>query len=145
MWETLTYTSGLDIYFFGLEINNSKNTLYMASLDVGGFCSGIKKSNYLPKDVSHTTTITQRMQIPKKTQILFDFPVLHSKAFLLQVVIFSHNNAKKNPGSRNGGSRSGGRELIKKGIKCFTYQRKKEHHLKLLNIARIEETCIHFA
>ena len=37
----------------------------MASLDVGGFCSGIKKSNYLPKDFSHTTTITQRMQIPK--------------------------------------------------------------------------------
>ena len=117
----------------------------MASLDVGGFCSGFKKSNYLPKDVSHTTTITQRMQIPKKTQILFDFPVLHSKAILLQVVIFFHNNAKKNPGSRNGGSRSGGRELIKKGIKCFTYQRKKEHHLKLLNIARIEETCILFA
>ena len=95
MWEKLTYTSGLDIYFFGLEINNSKNTLYMASLDVGGFCFGIKKSNYLPKDFSHTTTITQRMQIPKKTQILFDFPVLHSKAILLQVVIFFHNNAKK--------------------------------------------------
>ena len=35
------------------------------------------------------------MQIPKKTQILFNFPVLHSKAILLQVVIFFHNNAKK--------------------------------------------------
>ena len=86
----------LDIYiYFGLEIKNSKNALYMASLDVGDFCSGIKKSNYLPKDVSHTTTITQRMQIPKKTQILFDFPVLHSNAISLQGVIFFHNNAKK--------------------------------------------------
>ena len=94
--------------------------------------------------------VTQRLsrnvcKYQKKPQILFDFPVLHSKAIVLQVVIFFHNNAKKNPGSRNGGSRSGGRELIKKGIKCFTYQRKKEHHLKLLNIARIEETCIQFA
>ena len=119
----------------------------MASLDVGGFCSGIKKSNYLPRDFSHTTTIRHRMQIPKKPKILFDFPVLHSKAILLQVVIFFRNNAKK-PWFKEwgyGGSRSGGRELIKKGIKCFTYQRKKEHHLKLLNIARIEETCIHLA
>ena len=133
MWEKLTYTSGLDIYFFGLEINNSKNTLYMASLDVGGFCSGIEKSNYLPKDVSHTTTITQRMQIPKKTQILFDFPVLHSKVILLQVVIFFHNNAKK-PWFKEWRIAFGRRrifntltrQLIKKGIKCFKYQGEKE-------------------
>ena len=47
----------------------------MASLDaVGGFCSGIKKSNYLPEDFSNTTTITQRMQMPKNPKFLFDFP-----------------------------------------------------------------------
>ena len=100
----------LDIYIFCLEINNSKNTLYMASLDVGGFCFGIKKSNYLPKDFSHTTTITQRMQIPKKNPNSLRFPLLHSKAILLQVVIVFHKNAK-NLGSRNGGSPSAGREF----------------------------------
>ena len=79
----------LDIYIFCLEINNSKNTLYMASLDVGGFCFGIKKSNYLPKDFSHTTTITQRMQIPKKPQILFDFPYYTVKQFYYKLSLFS--------------------------------------------------------
>ena len=95
MWEKLTYTSGLDIYFFGLEINNSKNTLYMASLDVGGFCSGIKKSNYLPKDVSHTTTITQRMQIPKKPKLSSISPYYTVKQFYYKLSFFSTTMLKK--------------------------------------------------
>ena len=116
----------------------------MASLDaVGGFCSGIKKSNYLPEDFSNTTTITQRIQIPKNPKFLFDLPYytvnsrllrrLHSKAILLQVVIVFHNNAKK-PWFKEWRIAFGRRrifntltrQLIKKSIKCFKYQEEKE-------------------
>ena len=83
----------------------------MASLDaVGGFCSGIKKSNYLPEDFSNTTTITQRMQIPKNPKFLFDFPYYTVKQFYYNLSLFS-TTMLKNLGSRNGGSRSAGGEF----------------------------------
>ena len=116
----------------------------MASLDVGGFCSWIKKSNYLPRDFSHTTTIRHRMQIPKKPKILFVFPVLHSKAILLQVVIFFHNNAKK-PWFKEWRIAFRRKRINQKRHQMFQISGEKKHHLKLLNIARIEETCIHLA
>ena len=93
--------------------------------------------------------VTQRLsgivcKYQKNPKFSLISPYYTVKQFYYKLSFFS-TTMLKNPGSRNGGPRSGGRELIKKGIKCFTYQRKKEHHLKLLNIARIEETCIHFA
>ena len=106
----------------------------MASLDVGGFCSGIKKSNYLPKDFSHSHNDYHATYAnTKKPQNSLRFLLLHSKAILLQVVIVFHNNAKK-PWFKEWRIAFGrkrifntlARQLIKKGINCFTYQGKKE-------------------
>lgn len=66
----------------------------MVSLDVGGFCFGIKKSNYLAIVFSHTTTITQRMQIPKPQNSL-RFPLVHSKAIYYKLSLFYTTMLKK--------------------------------------------------
>lgn len=104
----------------------------MVSLDVGGFCFGIKKSNYLAIVFSHTTTITQRMQIPKPQNSL-RFPLVHSKAIYYKLSLFYTTMLKK-PWIKEWSIAFGrkrifntlNRQLIKKGIKCFKYQGKKE-------------------
>ena len=93
--------------------------------------------------------VTQRLsgivcKYLKKPKILFDFPVLHSKAILLQVVIFFRNNAKK-PWFKEWRIAFRRKRINQKRHQMFQIPGEKKHHLKLLNIARIEETCIHLA
>ena len=69
---------------------------------------------------------------------------LHSKAILLQVVIFFHNNAKK-PWFKEWRIAFRRKRINQKRHQMFQISGGKKHHLKLLNIARIEEKCIHLA
>ena len=77
---------------------------------LAAFVLGSRRVTICQEDFSNTTTITQRMQIPKNPKFLFDFPYYTVKQFYYKLSLFS-TTMLKNLGSRNGGSRSAGGEF----------------------------------
>ena len=93
--------------------------------------------------------VTQRLsgivcKYQKNPKFSLISPYYTVKQFYYKLSFFFRNNAKK-PWFKEWRIAFRRKRINQKRHQMFQISGEKKHHLKLLNIARIEETCIHLA